>query len=359
VTVVLYRPSLDARSGAGQLLEMQWRGLSAAGIPALIACERGALKFWLRTGVRAHRRSVRKLERLRVQGDLIVDHGLGLPAADVVFVHNLASEVQRHVPPHADSALAAQREREFFRALRGTAIVVANSRLVAAALHSHFGIARERIEVLYPGYRSQRYSPQRAAALRAGARRALGLEPQASLVGLITSGDFAKRGLDLFLDAAVQIAGARPGTQFLVVGSKDLPEYARAHALVRSGAVSYRPKGRDPEPWFAALDLFLYPARFEEYGMVVAEAQAMGVPVVTSRLVGASESLPEPYAPWIVERPEVAAMAAKALALLADVELRRGLASAAAATIAAFDDRAYVEGTRRLLAARTAASDRG
>ena len=357
MTVVLYRPSLDARSGAGQLLEMQWRGLSAAGVAALIACERGALKFWLRTGVRAHRCSVPTLERLRAQGDLIVDHGLCLPTAELVFVHNLASEVQRHMP-HADSASAAQREREFFRALSGTATVVANSRLVAAALHSHFGIARERIEVLYPGYRSQRYSPQRTAALRAGARRALGLEPQALLVGLITSGDFAKRGLDLFLESAVQIASARPGTQFLVVGSKELPEHARAHALVRSGAVSYRPKGHDPKPWFAALDLFLYPARFEEYGMVVAEAQAMGVPVVTSRLVGASESLPEPYAPWIVERPEGAAMAAKALTLLADAELRRGLATAAAATIAAFDDRAYVEGTRRLLAARTADSNR-
>ncbi len=68
--------------------------------------------------------------------------------------------------------------------------------------------------------------------------------------------------------------------------------------------------------------------------MVVAEAQAMGVPVVTSRLVGASECLPAQYAPWIVERPEAAAMAAKALTLLADAELRRGLAAAAAATIA-------------------------
>jgi glycosyltransferase involved in cell wall biosynthesis len=357
VTVVLYRPSLDARSGAGQLLEMQWRGLTAAGVPAAIACERGALKFWLRTGVRPHRRSRLQLERLRARGDLIVDHGLCLPTAELVFVHNLASEAQRHVP-HADSAPAVQHEREFFRALRPTATVVANSRLVAAALHAHFGIARERIEVLYPGYRSQRYSPQRAAALRAGARRALGLEPQAPLVGLITSGDFGKRGLDLFLESAVRIASARPGTRFLVVGSKELPEHARTHALVRSGVVLYRPKGRDPEHWFAALDLFLYPARFEEYGMVVAEAQAMGVPVVTSRLVGASESLPEIYAPWIVERPEAAALAENVLTLLVDVDLRRGLATAAATTIAAFDDRAYVEATRRLLAARTAGSSK-
>ena len=116
MTVVLYRPSLDARSGAGQLLEMQWRGLNAAGMPTVIACERGALKFWLRTGVRARRRSVREVERLRMQGALVVDHGLRLPSAELVFVHNLATEAQRQLP-HADGAAAAQREREFFGAL--------------------------------------------------------------------------------------------------------------------------------------------------------------------------------------------------------------------------------------------------
>jgi glycosyltransferase involved in cell wall biosynthesis len=350
MTVVLYRPSLDARSGAGQLLEMQWRGLVAAGIPALLACERGALRFWLRTGVRARRRSATQLEQLRERGAVVVDHGLALPGAELVFVHNLATEAQRHLPLAA-AAQAAQRERErqFFGGLNRQAIVVANSRLVAAALHAHFDLERERIRVLYPGFRSQRYSQPRAAALRAGARQALGLGTETPLVGLITSGDFGKRGLDLFLESAAQIASARPDTRFLVVGSKELPEHARTHALVRDGVVSYRPKGPHPEASFAALDVFLYPARFEEYGMVVAEAQAMGVAVVTSRLVGASECLPPQYEPWIAERPEPAVLAEKVLALLADADLRRGLAAAAAATIAAFGDRAYVEATLGLL----------
>ena len=63
MTVVLYRPNLDPRSGAGQLLTMQWRGLVAAGVPTLLACDRGALKFWLRTGVRARQRSTAEIER--------------------------------------------------------------------------------------------------------------------------------------------------------------------------------------------------------------------------------------------------------------------------------------------------------
>jgi glycosyltransferase involved in cell wall biosynthesis len=144
----------------------------------------------------------------------------------------------------------------------------------------------------------------------------------------------------------------RADARFLVVGSKRLPDEARAHALVRAGVVHYRPKSRHPEPWFAALDLFLYAARFEEFGMVIAEAQAMRVPVLTSRRVGASECLPSSYAAWLLDSPEPEVMAERAVALLADADQRARLAEAAAATVIAFDERAYVEGTRRLLAAQ-------
>jgi glycosyltransferase involved in cell wall biosynthesis len=351
VKVVLHRPSLDARSGAGQLLAMQWRGLKSAGMPALLACERGAFKFWLRTGVRARRSTAASIERLRAQGATLVDHGLTFPRAEVVFVHNLATEAQRHVPEHV-GAEAARREREFFLALNPAATVVANSRLVAAALREHFGLDGERVAVLYPAFDSRRYSPQRSAQLRAAARRELGVAPGAPLVGFVTSGDFAKRGLDVFVECAARIAVARPDARFLVVGSKRLPDEVRAHALVRAGALHYRPKSRRPEPWFAALDLFLYAARFEEFGMVLAEAQAMRVPVLTSRRVGASECLPADYAPWLLDAPEPIAMAERALALLADADLRARLADAAAASVVAFDERAYSDGTRRLIEAQ-------
>jgi UDP-glucose:(heptosyl)LPS alpha-1,3-glucosyltransferase len=208
VNVVLYRPSLDARSGAGQLLAMQWRGLTAAGVQTQLACERGALKFRLRTGVRVQRLTVAGLERLQALGALIVAPGLALRSAELVFVHNLATEAARHVPG-AGFAEAVQHEREFFGSLAPSARVVANSSLVAAALHEHFGLVRERVTVLHPGFDARRYSLQRAAQLRESARRALGVGADAPLVGLVTSGDFAKRGLDLFLDCASRIAGAR------------------------------------------------------------------------------------------------------------------------------------------------------
>ena len=132
---------------------------------------------------------------------------------------------------------------------------------MAEALHAHFGISRERVAVLYPGYSAARYSLERAAELRRGARSALRVEPPAPARQGGASSNRAKRGLDLFLDSAARIASMRPDTRFLVVGSKELPEHARTHALVRRGVVLFRPKSLRPERWFAALDLFLYAAR--------------------------------------------------------------------------------------------------
>lgn len=349
--VILYRPSLDARSGAGQLLATQWRGLVAAGTATWLAGERGALKFWWRTGVRARRCSLERVRDWQARGALLVDHGLCLPSADLTFVHNLASEAQGYLPG-VDLEAVVTREREYFARLQPQAIVVANSRLVAGAIERHFGLPGERIAVLHPGYAAPRFTRARAAELRGAARAQLGIAAEAPLVGLVTSGDFVKRGLDVFLECARLMAVERPDARFLVVGSKALPEAARAHALVARGVVQHRPKGATPERWLAALDLFLYPARFEEYGLVLAEAQALGVPVLTTRAVGASECLPAIYGPWLLERPEPALLAAKGVALLRDAALRGELAAAAAQSVRAFDDAAYARGTLKLVDAQ-------
>lgn len=348
--VLLYRPSLDLRSGAGQVMLAQLEGLRAAGVDARLACERGALRFWLRTGVRASRLAPQAIAALGAER-LIVDHGLCLPAADVVFVHNLAAEALRYAQ-REDWQAAARGEQALFAALNPAARIVANSQLVKDALLRHFALTPGRVVVHHPGHRAERFAPERRAELRAAARRALRLDEHAPLIGFVTSGDFAKRGLDLFLAAAEQVAASRPDVHVLVVGSKALPESARAHPLVVRGAMHHEPKGARPELWCAALDVFVYAARFEEFGLVVAEAQALGVPVVTSRRVGAAECLSPSHERWLVDTPEPDALAARTLELLADGDARLALGRAGAEHARVFDQRAYVRATLTTLLAQ-------
>ena len=119
--------------------------------------------------------------------------------------------------------------------------VIANSVLVKTAF-SGSGIAAERISVIYPGFRSDRFGPEQARNVRAAARQALRLASETPLIGFVTSGDLAKRGLDLFLAAAAEVVRARPDARFLVVGAGWLPAWALAHPLVAAGTLQHRPE---------------------------------------------------------------------------------------------------------------------
>ena len=341
--VLLYRRRLDVRSGAGQLVRMQADGLRSAGVRVHIACQRGSLKFFFRTGWPVRPLSQSGVQALNgLSNHVVVDHEMQLPGADLVFVHSLESELD-HTRDGWSEKVA--REAAFFKALTPTTPIVANSQLIKAALIRHFDMNAERILVHYPGFQSGKFEASETATLLRTARHTLKLDDSIPLVGFVTSGDFHTRGLDTFLSSAEQIAQVRPDVNFLVVGSKRLPDWAAAHPLTAAGRVHYRPKSGKPELWLAALDIFLYAARFEAFGMVISEAQALGIPVLTSRRVGASECLPSDYAPWLVEKPDSNEFAANVLTLLADKGARRRLISAGIERVGAFDQHHYVHET--------------
>ncbi len=342
--VLLYRRRFNLDSGAGQLIRMQAEGLRAAGASVRLACQRGAAKFFLRTGLRVKRVSVRGAQALNAADHVVVDHGTELPGADLVFVHNLLTEANVYLD-QSDRVDRAASEAAFYRELGASTPIVANSNRVRDALVEHYALDPQRIIVHYPGFESRKFRADKTADLRARARKALGIDSGTPLVGFITSGELRKRGLDLFLAAAELITAQAPDVRFLVVGARCLPGWAQEHPLVAAGRVSYRPKNKRPELWLAALDVFLYAARFEEFGMVVSEAQALGVPVLTSRRVGASECLPPAYAPWLSDRPDPVEFAQNTLKLLSHDETRRSLAQAGIKSIAAYDRQHYVDAT--------------
>ena len=340
MNVLLYCRALDLRSGTGRLVRMQVRGLSESGADPHVICGHGGLKYFLRTGIPVRYVKTERLRGASTNGRLMVDHSMQFPDAAVVFVHNVAAEAQTYLA-RPDWARQAEREARFFVELRPDVPVVTNSQLVKHALTARYGVAPERIVVHYPGVDTDRFAPAQAHAWRAPMRRALAVDDDTPLIGLVTSGDFAKRGLDTFLAAAERIVAERPESRFLVVGGKSLPPSAAEHPLVTSGRVDYRPKNGVPERWMAALDLFLYPAVFEEFGMVLMEAQALGLPVLTSRRVGAAECLPKEYDRWLLDAPDVDRLAGSALQLLASDALRQRLGAAGSANAADFDHRRY------------------
>lgn len=225
--------------------------------------------------------------------DLVHGHG-DLLDQDVLSLHNCvhaAHERLHGTPLPASDAVgrmhALQLEGRRFRAL------VANSKLMKDDVTRRFGVPAESVSVIYPGYDACRFNTGGREDFSARMRTELGVKRGELLYGLVTSGDFEKRGVKPFLRAFAAVARKRPEARALVVGKESRP--GPYLALVRELGVADRVAFREPiaEVWryYHALDVYVHPARWEEFGMSVLEALACGLPVISGASVGACELL--------------------------------------------------------------------
>ena len=133
---------------------------------------------------------------------------------------------------------------------------------------------------------------------RAALRRALGLDPDAVLIGCFGRVR-AQKGVDLLVRAGLRLLPDRPRAQIILTGRVTPDNRAFADGLlaeIRAAGLESRIRFLGELPWdqvvrhYQALDLFAAPARWEGFGLTPLEAMACGVPAVAAR-VGAYETL--------------------------------------------------------------------
>jgi UDP-glucose:(heptosyl)LPS alpha-1,3-glucosyltransferase len=129
-----------------------------------------------------------------------------------------------------------------------------------------------------------------------------------------------------------------PGVRLVLVsGSDATADRAVAEAEGVAGRVTFVPATRQIHRHFAAADLFVFPTLYDPYGMVISEAMATGLPVVTSRAAGAAEIITHGVDGWLTDGPwDVDQIAAGLGALAADAGLRARMGAAARAAVEAY-----------------------
>lgn len=205
--------------------------------------------------------------------------------------------------------------------------LIAVSRGVREELATFYDTPREHIDVIYNGVEPGEWAESALGPLRAPAREALGLAPDVPL--LLFVGDFYRKGLAVAINA---LAAAKSREARLLVVGRGEEEAFRAQAASLGVAERLHFTGfqRDVRPYFAAADAFVFPTRYEPFGMVVTEAMAAGLPVITSTVAGAAEVITPGVDGLVVADPEDAAAFASAIdALLADPERARAMGAAA------------------------------
>lgn len=223
-----------------------------------------------------------------------------------------------------DAGAAARLEASERRTLRSVRRVVVTSRRTAAALTS-FGVADERVDVVEPG-------TDPAPLARGSGGDALHFVCVASVT--------PRKGHEVLIDALSRCRDR--DWRLTIVGSLD--RHPPTGASLRARVMREQLEDRvvlagevppsDVSRFYDRADVFVLPTLYEGYGMVVAEALARGLPVVTSA-TGAAVDLvtPEswPDAGVVVPPGDVDALTAALRRIIDDSAWRAGLVSGARA----------------------------
>jgi glycosyltransferase involved in cell wall biosynthesis len=115
-----------------------------------------------------------------------------------------------------------------------------------------------------------------------------------------------------------------------------------------SEQVIYVPQNNEIPQYIACMDIFALPSYREGFGMVIVEAEAMGVPVVASNVPGPIDAVRHEETGLVVPVKNAGALAAALQILLLDSTKRAAYGAAAAAF--ASDNFEQKEFLRRVLA---------
>jgi UDP-glucose:(heptosyl)LPS alpha-1,3-glucosyltransferase len=219
---------------------------------------------------------------------------------------------------------------QFALAKRSTRRVIAVSQRVRDDLARYYG-RREGVRVVYHGVDLGTFHPQNRARYGAMVRADLGATSAECLALYV--GDL-QRGASAAIRAVARVPGVK---LVLVSGSKPDAELGLALAEGVADRVVFQPRSRQIERYFAAGDVFLFPSLFETYGMVIAEAMAAGLPVITSRAAGAAELIEHGENGWLTAEPwDTNAIVEGLRALATEPALRARMGGAARAAIERF-----------------------
>lgn len=155
-----------------------------------------------------------------------------------------------------------------------TRYVIANSQMVKDEISARFQYPEDRIKVIYNGV-----PPHRPPAeCRERLREKLGYSDRDCLALFAGSG-WERKGLKYAIEACRGVENLT----LLVAGRGEAPS--------RPDSVRYLGEVREMERFFTAADFFILPTLYDPFSNACLEALAAGLPVITTKANGVSETL--------------------------------------------------------------------
>jgi UDP-glucose:(heptosyl)LPS alpha-1,3-glucosyltransferase len=200
-------------------------------------------------------------------------------------------------------------------------IIVVNSRMVQRHFAEFYGIPESHLRVVPSAIDPQRFAATDRSERRTTERQRWGV-PSDVPVGLFVAMNYRLKGLAPLIKAAALL----PKTARLKLAAVGHPKYARYQRLAESLGVAERflflGHRKEPKEAFFAADFLVHPTFYDPCSLVVLEALACGLPVITTRYNGASELFDVPAAGQVIDDPHDSVSLAAALTTMLDPSYR-------------------------------------
>lgn len=179
---------------------------------------------------------------------------------------------------------------------------VALSGMVRDDMCKYHRLPKESIRVIYNGVDLQRFQPAPNPETRAALRQQWGFGEET--VFLLVAHNFKLKGLDALLFAFSKLCKSGAKVGLVVVGNDRISPYKRQSQWLGC-ARNTRFLGNQPDsvPCFQAADVYVHPTFYDPCSLVVLEALACGLPVITSRYNGVSELLTPGREGFVLSQP--------------------------------------------------------
>jgi glycosyltransferase involved in cell wall biosynthesis len=273
----------------------------------------------------------------KVHGPVAINNGAAAIVPSklniAMFVHSawLKSPSRKRwwcgLQPLIESSFTRQQAMLEQRAFDLAETVVALSDQVRSELIEFAGVSESKIAVIPPGVDTKRFRPRDECDAN-WLRETCGIKKQDDRFLLLFVGEIRsnRKNLDLVLENILR----DEELVLAVIGSTDRSPYPEmASRMGISERVHFLGQRSDVAELMPGADCFVFPTNYEPFGLVITEAMACGLPVITTRHAGAACVITDRIDGFLITDGKDIDGMIEVLSNLKDSLRRNGIASAA------------------------------
>jgi UDP-glucose:(heptosyl)LPS alpha-1,3-glucosyltransferase len=210
-------------------------------------------------------------------------------------------------------------------------LIVVNSHMVREHFRDYYAIEGD-IRVIPSAIDSDRFMEHDRPRRRMDRRQQWGLTPEDTVAAFVAM-NYRLKGLEPLLYAVrllLDKIGPTSGFRLIVAGGPNFGRYERlSRQLDIADHVRFLGYCGEPRNCYFAADFLVHPTFYDPCSLVVLEALACGLPVITSRNNGAAELMAPPREGYVIDDPHDHARLAWCLEQMLDPGRRAACAQAA------------------------------